>query len=137
MWLGDDVYVGHQTILKGYHVNALRIGGGVWIGQQVFLHAAGGLEIEELVGIGPGVKVITSTHELSATASSRLDGVITARPLIFAPVVLRRGCDIGVGSVILPGVTVGRGAQVGAGAVVTTDVPDGAVVAGSPARPIR
>ena len=39
--------------------------------------------------------------------------------LEFAPVVLDDGCDIGIGAIILPGVTVGSGAQVGAGAVVT------------------
>ena len=39
--------------------------------------------------------------------------------LEFAPVVLEDGCDLGVGAIILPGVTVGKGAQVGAGAVVT------------------
>lgn len=43
---------------------------------------------------------------------------------------------IGTGAVLLPGVTVGSGATVGAGAVVTADVPDGATVAGVPARAI-
>lgn len=41
---------------------------------------------------------------------------------------------VGAGAVILPRLRVGAGAMVGAGAVVTKDVPDGAVVVGSPAR---
>jgi acetyltransferase-like isoleucine patch superfamily enzyme len=57
-------------------------------------------------------------------------------PLRFAPIVLGDGCDLGVGAIVLPGVTVGRGAQIGAGAVVTHDVPDGAICAGVPARVI-
>ncbi len=47
------------------------------------------------------------------------------------------GALIGAGSVVLPGVRIGRGAVVGAGSVVTADVPDGAVVGGSPARLLR
>jgi acetyltransferase-like isoleucine patch superfamily enzyme len=44
------------------------------------------------------------------------------------------GASVGAHSVILPGVRIGRGAMVGAGSVVTSDVPDGAIVYGNPAR---
>ncbi len=130
--LGEDVYVGHYAILKGYHNNQLRIGAGSWIGQAAFLHAGGGLTVGERVGIGPHVCILTSSHELPLERS----GAIMDRPLLFAPVVLEAGCDIGAGAIILPGVTVGRGAQVGAGAVVTRDVAAFSVVAGNPARPL-
>ena|SRR5690554_5325877 len=128
--IGDEVYVGHYAILKGYYKNRLIIGARSWIGQGVFLHAGGGLTIGERVGIGPGAKIISSKHEMPASAQTPImDG-----DLIFAPVTLGDGCDIGVGAVILPGVRVGKGAQVGAGAVVTRAVPDGAIVAGVPAQ---
>lgn len=41
---------------------------------------------------------------------------------------------IGAGAVVLPGLRVGSDVVVGAGAVVTRNVPDGATVAGIPAR---
>src|SRR2546422_2145646 len=44
---------------------------------------------------------------------------------------------IGIGAVVLPNLKIGRNSVVGAGAVVLEDVPDGIVVAGNPARPIR
>jgi acetyltransferase-like isoleucine patch superfamily enzyme len=131
--IGDDVYVGHYAILKGYYRNRLVIGSRSWIGQQCFLHAAGGITIGERVGIGPGAKLLTSTHELPADRGTPImDGALR-----FAPIALGDGCDIGVGAIVLPGVTVGRGAQIGAGAVVADDVPAGAVAAGVPARVLR
>ena len=132
VYVGDGVYVGHQTILKGYYLNELRIGDGTWIGQQVFMHSAGGIEIEADVGIGPGVRILTSTHSESGRSQPILHSAIE-----MAPVRILRDSDIGVGATILPGVTIGIGAQVGAGAVVSKDVPDYAVVAGVPARVIR
>lgn len=43
---------------------------------------------------------------------------------------------VGANSTILPGVSIGDYAVIGAGSVVTCDVPEGAVVAGVPARRI-
>jgi sugar O-acyltransferase (sialic acid O-acetyltransferase NeuD family) len=51
-------------------------------------------------------------------------------------VVLEDDVTVGSNAVVLQGRTVGRGAFVGAGAVVTQDVPPGATVVGSPARPL-
>lgn len=130
--LGANVYVGHYSILKGYYKSRMVIGDETWIGQQCFLHAAGGLTIGRQVGIGPGVKILTSQHEEAPRAVP-----IFSAPLSFRPVVIEDGADLGVGAIVLPGVTIGRGAQIGAGAVVTRDVPAYAVAAGSPARVLR
>ncbi len=130
--LGRNVYVGHYAILKGYYRNELRVGDQTWIGQQCFLHAAGGLTLGARVGVGPGVRIITSVHQ---EAGRELPVLFS--PIEMAPVVIEDDADLGVGSVILPGVTVGRGAVVGAGAVVTADVPPYAVVAGVPAKVLR
>jgi acetyltransferase-like isoleucine patch superfamily enzyme len=130
--LGSNVYVGHNTILKGYYKNRMVIGDDTWIGQQCFFHSAGGITIGAAVGVGPGVRILTSTHGDPGVHKPIMEGTI-----VFAPVVIGDGSDLGVGSTILPGVTVGRGVQVGAGAVVTNDVPDYAVVAGVPAHVLR
>lgn len=130
--IGNNVYVGHYTILKGYHQNRFVIGDNVWIGQGCFFHSAGGITIGNDVGIGPGVKIVTSAHNLD-----EIDRPILHSKIDFAPVVIEEGCDIGVGAIILPGVRIGRGAQVGAGSVVTADVPAYSVVAGVPAKVLR
>lgn len=46
------------------------------------------------------------------------------------------GCYIASGSVIRDGINIGNGAMVGLGSVVVKDVPEGAIVAGNPARAI-
>lgn len=137
VYLDEDVYVGHCAMLKGYYKNTLRVGRGAWIGQSVFMHAAGGIEIGDDVGIGPKAMILTSSHDVASLDDAGSETPILHRPIQFAPVRLEAGCDIGVGAIILPGVTVGRLAQVGAGSVVTRDVPARGVVAGSPARPLR
>lgn len=128
----DHVYIGHQTILKGYYKDKMIIGRGCWIGQQCFLHSAGGLTIGKAVGIGPGVKIITSVHEDTQTSLPLIH-----QKLRFAPVIIGDGADIGTGAVILPGVTIGEGAVVGAGSVVSNDVEPYSVYAGVPARFLR
>lgn len=47
------------------------------------------------------------------------------------------GAWIGAGATVIPGIRIGKWAVVGAGATVIRDVPDNAVVAGTPAREIR
>ena len=44
---------------------------------------------------------------------------------------------LGIGCAVRQGVRIGAGVTVGAGAVVVTDVPDGLVVVGVPARPLE
>jgi acetyltransferase-like isoleucine patch superfamily enzyme len=130
--LGDDVYVGHRTILKGYHKGRMVIGSGTWIGQDCFFHSAGDITIGTDVGIGPCVKILTSAHRLD-----ELDKPILHSTVDFAPVRIGDGADIGVGAILLPGVTIGNGAQIGAGAVVSSDIPPMAIASGVPARVMR
>jgi sugar O-acyltransferase (sialic acid O-acetyltransferase NeuD family) len=44
-------------------------------------------------------------------------------------------CLVGAGAIVLPGVHIGNRVTVGAGAVVVSDIRDGLVVVGNPARP--
>jgi acetyltransferase-like isoleucine patch superfamily enzyme len=79
--------------------------------------------VEDDVFIAPGV-ILTN----DPTAGRRPDGVELRGPTLL------RGCRIGAGAVLLPGVEIGADAFVAAGAVVTRDVPGGALVMGVPAR---
>jgi len=132
IFIGDDVYVGHRAMLKGDTRGELRIESGAWIGQDCFIHSAGGVRIGARAGIGPRVMMLTSTHVETSPPAAVIDA-----PIEFGPVEVGAGADVGVGAILLPGARVGEGAQIGAGSVVTGEIPAGAVAAGIPARVLR
>ena len=53
------------------------------------------------------------------------------------PIILKKGCLIGMESLVLPGVTVGEGAIVGAGSLVTKDIPAWTIATGRPAKVVK
>jgi len=128
----DKVYIGHNTILKGYFQGNMVIGEGTWIGQNCFIHSAGGIVIGKAVGIGPGVKILTSYHQ-----DMDSEVPVMFNPLAFGKVEIRDGADIGIGAILLPDITIGEGAIIGAGSLVNSDVEPYSVYAGTPARFIR
>lgn len=50
---------------------------------------------------------------------------------------IKKGCLIGIGAIVLDGVTVGEGSIIGAGCVVTKNVEARSLMVGIPARKIR
>lgn len=47
--------------------------------------------------------------------------------------ILKEGCYLGLGSIIMPGVVVGKYSIIGAGSIITKDVPNRAIIYGNPA----
>jgi len=78
--------------------------------------------VEDDVFVAPGV-VLTNDPTAGRRRGEELRGAT-----------LRRGCRLGGGAVLLPGVEIGEEAFVAAGAVVTRDVPAKALAMGVPAR---
>lgn len=86
------------------------------------------------------VDIVSSHSFLSNDGLARRVGVEKAelsREQINKPVIIENDVWIGKDVKILSGIHIGNGAVIGAGAVVTHDVPDYAIVAGSPAKIIR
>ena len=103
------VTVGEDTVI----VSSMLDGrGGLTVGQHVLVSWA---------------TILTAGHDLDSPGFETTYGAVTIHDYAV----------IMTGAMIMPGVTVGRGAVVGAGAIVTRDVPELAIVAGSPARVLR
>jgi acetyltransferase-like isoleucine patch superfamily enzyme/CheY-like chemotaxis protein len=115
--LGEDCNICDHTFIEG----GVRIGNRVTVKCGVFLWD--GLTIEADVFIGPNA---VFTNDKRPRSKRHLK--------TYLQTVLKQGCTLGASSTTLPGVTIGRWAMVGAGSIVTHDVPDYALVVGSPAR---
>jgi UDP-2-acetamido-3-amino-2,3-dideoxy-glucuronate N-acetyltransferase len=83
---------------------------------------------ENYVFLGPHVAL---TNDFLPRAAFRKDPETE-----FRPTRIQEGASVGANATIVCGVTIGCHAMIGAGAVVTRNVPDFALVVGSPAKPI-
>ena len=108
----------------------VKVGKGVYIGNLVYMDGEYPhlITIENEVSIGPSVLILSHS---GASPFHQRTGIFKQPP---KPVLLKRGCWLGSGAIILPGVTIGTGSIVAAGAVVSKDIPDYSVAAGNPAR---
>lgn len=107
----------------------VQIDKNVSIGKNVTLYKTALIQIGGHTMIASNVIIHTSTHDYDMHPMwlKRID----------RPVWIGKHVWIGTGAIILPGVKIGNYAVVGAGSVVTAHVPDGAIVAGNPARIIK
>jgi acetyltransferase-like isoleucine patch superfamily enzyme len=118
--IGSNVSIGSHSIVE-HHV---KIGNNARLHSNVFVPEFSVLE--ENCWLGPNVVITNARYPQSRNVKKNLRGAH-----------IKRGAKIGANATLLPGVVIGENALVGAGAVVTRDVPDGAVVAGNPARIIK
>lgn len=113
-----------------------HVGKNVFIGEyvRVDIWHADMITLEDRVSIASGCRLLCHQRDFSDYCVGddylQLDYVIK-------PIVLKKGCFIGMESFIMPGVTVGEGAVIGAGSLVTKDIPAWSVAVGRPAKVIR
>lgn len=113
-----------------------RHGGFHSIGERCFVHPASYITDRAYIRFGNNVRMARcsivghdgSVNMINCAFGLKLDAV--------GKVDIRDNVFIGTGAIILSGVTIGPNAVVAAGSVVRSDVPEGMVVAGVPAKPV-
>jgi UDP-2-acetamido-3-amino-2,3-dideoxy-glucuronate N-acetyltransferase len=126
--IGDETKIGtFVEIQKG-----VKIGRRVKVSSHTFI--CEGVTIEDEVFVGHGVMFTNDRYPRATTPDGGLQGDEDWQCI---PTLVKRRASIGSNATVLCGVTIGENAIVGAGSVVTRDVPDGAIVAGNPARVLR
>jgi acetyltransferase-like isoleucine patch superfamily enzyme len=117
--IGDYSYIANASLVCSERITIgahTMIAGGVTIADSDFHPLEAAARLADTLALAPG-------------------GDRSRRPSVdTAPVVIGDGVWIGWNATILKGTRVGAGAVIQPGAVVIGNVPDGAVVAGNPAR---
>lgn len=102
-----------------------------FLNHHCFLESGAAIEIGDDTCLGPGVKILTTTHEIGGHDRRVGHGCIRK------PVRIGKGCWIGAGVTILPGVTIGDGVVIGAGAIVNRDCEADGLYVGVPAKRVK
>src|ERR671937_2106484 len=141
--LGDGCKVWRLAHIREAAVlgSGCSIGAGVYIGAGVRLGANckvqnnallyEGVELEDGVFVGPQV---CFTNDYLPRAVNPDLSLKSGADWEEGRTLVCEGASVGAQSVVVTGITIGRWALIGAGSVVTRDVPDHALVFGSPAR---
>jgi putative colanic acid biosynthesis acetyltransferase WcaF len=119
LWLGSNVNISYPW--------RLAVGDDVWIGDDVGILSLAQVTIESNVCVARRSFLCTGSHDFR-TEDFKLK---------VAPILIRNGSWIAIGSLIIAGVTIGEGAVVSAGSVVLKDVPANCLVRGNPAAVVR
>lgn len=132
--IGENTVINNIKLFNSYHrgFQVLKIGKDCYLGEEAMFDLANEIIIEEQVTITQRVLVLTHTK-----VGYKDHPLQKYFPRIDRGVVFKKGCFIGAGSIILPGVTVGENSFVAAGSVVTKDVASMTLVGGVPAKEIR
>jgi len=92
----------------------------------------GGLEIGSHCMIGGGTMISGVNH-----GYARTDIPMRKQPALAQPIIIEDDVWIGMGVILLPGVTIGTGSIIGAGSVVTKNIPSYSIAMGTPCKVVK
>lgn len=137
MWLrAAGASIGRNVLIFGapriYNAHNLIIGDNVFLNDNFWCNAKGGVKIEKNVIIGPSVIIHSSNHNYSdPNRPIKLQGHTDK------PVHIREDVWIGAGVTVLPGVSICSRVVLAAGAVVVASIDTPGVYGGVPAKILK
>ena len=113
-----------------------HVGKGCFIGDNVRIDTSHSdmITLEDGVSLAGGSRLLCHQRDFR---EYYIGSDYNALGYTIKPIVLKKGCLIGMESFVLPGVTVGEGAIVGAGSLVTKDIPAWTMATGRPAKVVK
>lgn len=108
----------------------VHVGKNTWVGPFTILDGTGNLKVGSNCSISAGVQIYT--HDTVQWAISGGE-----EPYSYSETKIGDNCYIGPNTVIAKGVELGKGVVVGANSFVNKSFPEGAKIAGNPARELK
>ncbi|MEL7661271.1 acyltransferase [Acetobacterium wieringae] len=119
-----------------YNTSIEIFSGGVLTLSNAYVNSDCVIACTKHVSIGNGTAIARGVY-IYDSDHHKLIGKSGEQTNLSAPVIIGNHVWVGVGAIILKGVTIEDGAVIAAGAVVTHDIPAGCVAAGNPAKIIK
>jgi acetyltransferase-like isoleucine patch superfamily enzyme len=131
--LGDYVCIYRDTIIETGYGGSLILGAHSSIHPRCQLNAyVASIKIGNGVMVAPGCAFYPYDHGIEPDKKIRQQPLQTK-----GDIVVGDEAWLSYGVIVLSGVKIGSGAVIGAGSVVTSDIPDGAIAVGAPARVVK
>jgi len=113
-----------------------KVGKNTFIGYEVWMDFTNAhlIELEDRVHIANRCLLLCHQRDLTRYC---VDDEYSNLPYSHHKIHLKKGCFIGMGTIILPGVTIGEGTIIGAGSLVTKNIPAWSIALGSPAKVVK
>lgn len=129
-----EITIGNRSSIGGGSLLICTQDEGIHIGNNVMLSWNVTVIDSNSHSADPDIRANDAFDWLAGVEQGRMGHFKDWSSVKSAPIYIKDGAWVGFGSSIMKGVTIGVGAIVGSNSVVTRDVPDGAIVAGNPAR---
>jgi acetyltransferase-like isoleucine patch superfamily enzyme len=128
--IGDNVRIDDFCILSG----KIELSSNIHISAYCALYGKYGIKIDEYSGLSPRCTLFSASDDFS--------GDFMIGPMVpdeytrvcGGKIHINRLCQIGAGSIIMPGTTINEGVAVGAMSFVKNDLPEWGIYIGNPAH---
>jgi len=133
-WCGYPVHRSARIVSSAriWGTGVVSIGEDTFVGHDVLILTGDApITIGNCVDIAPRVTIVNGSHEID------MNGRHSAGEGYSRPIIIEDGVWIGVGTIVLGGVSIGAKSVIAAGSVVTANIPAGMMAAGVPCRPVK
>ena len=138
----ENIEIGNFSRIDDFCVlsagtGGIKIGNYVHIAVYCSLIGENKIELQDFSGLSSKVSIYSSSDDYSGKWLTNPTVPADYTNIIHGDVIVAKHVIIGVGSCILPNIIIGKGSAIGAFSLVTSDIEEGVIALGVPAKKIK